>query len=272
VQRTLAGTRPQLILAPVIYRMIRLVILPQASDSVSIDLLTYQDLEALKSRKGRASQQANSAGSLSKRYLILTHISEFERVHFPLPLEHASAESGDATAAAAHRQQGNASTSAPAASSQGESVHDALRRALNEKKELQSQVSALKRERDELSSRLKAREREIESERAEHKRELQKKAKEAESSNSELRRKREVERELRDRVKELSTELENAKNSKQRGATRNGGGSRWRTPQQNRRSSRSPASSRCVYFVSLLSHCSESVSNVSAFATMLLMI
>lgn len=66
----------------------------QQSDSVFMDLLTYQDLEALKSKKqqqGGAAAAAAAArplptSSASKRYLILTYASEFDRVHYPLPL------------------------------------------------------------------------------------------------------------------------------------------------------------------------------------------
>ena len=60
----------------------------QASDSVFVDLLTYQDLEVLKSRKsgGQAPQQAKPLVPNNKRYLILTYAAEFDRVHYPLPL------------------------------------------------------------------------------------------------------------------------------------------------------------------------------------------
>jgi coiled-coil domain-containing protein 61 len=60
----------------------------QQSDSVFIDLLTYQDLELLKSKKnkGAAQQQARPMQTNNKRYLILTYAAEFDRVHYPLPL------------------------------------------------------------------------------------------------------------------------------------------------------------------------------------------
>lgn len=61
-----------------------------ASESVFVDLLTYQDLEVLKQRKaGGAAQSAGAAkpaASSNKRYLILTYAAEFDRVHYPLPL------------------------------------------------------------------------------------------------------------------------------------------------------------------------------------------
>jgi coiled-coil domain-containing protein 61 len=60
------------------------------SDSVFVDLLTYADLEMLKARKtGQAASAGNSIPSSKtqhKRYIILTYQSEFDRVHYPLPL------------------------------------------------------------------------------------------------------------------------------------------------------------------------------------------
>ena len=65
------------------------------SDSVFIDLLTYSDLEMLRQRKGKEnSLGSNSSGATAiakakatgKRYLILTYSSEYDRVHYPLPL------------------------------------------------------------------------------------------------------------------------------------------------------------------------------------------
>lgn len=62
----------------------------KASDSVTLDLLTYADLELLRNRKAgvvsrpRPNQQ-NSALT-AKRYLILIYTVEFDRIHYPLPL------------------------------------------------------------------------------------------------------------------------------------------------------------------------------------------
>lgn len=59
--------------------------LKQNSESVFIDLLTYQDLEMLKSRKSRRGATDTSTSSISsrvssnKRYIILTYASEFDR-------------------------------------------------------------------------------------------------------------------------------------------------------------------------------------------------
>eukprot|EP01084_Bolivina_argentea_P143877 252574_1 len=60
--------------------------------SVFIDLLTYQDLEILKARKtSKSSIQPQSLNvtqrTKNKRYLILTYVVEFDRVHYPLALK-----------------------------------------------------------------------------------------------------------------------------------------------------------------------------------------
>ncbi|XP_078787400.1 centrosomal protein CCDC61 isoform X2 [Oryzias latipes] len=62
----------------------------KTSDSVTLDLLTYADLELLRNRKAgvvsrpRAHQQ--SSALTAKRYLILIYTVEFDRIHYPLPL------------------------------------------------------------------------------------------------------------------------------------------------------------------------------------------
>jgi coiled-coil domain-containing protein 61 len=67
------------------------------SDSVFVDLLTYADLEALKSKRaGAPPRAAPSSKTNNKRYLILTYAAEFDRVHYPLPLLHEDAPSADA--------------------------------------------------------------------------------------------------------------------------------------------------------------------------------
>uniref|UniRef100_A0A3Q2H2M1 Centrosomal protein CCDC61 n=1 Tax=Equus caballus TaxID=9796 RepID=A0A3Q2H2M1_HORSE len=63
--------------------------LTQSSESVTLDLLTYTDLESLRNRKmgGRPGAQASRSAQLnSKRYLILIYSVEFDRIHYPLPL------------------------------------------------------------------------------------------------------------------------------------------------------------------------------------------
>ena len=61
------------------------------SSSVSLDILSFRDLEALRgggssSMRGRPQSQDPLPVHGGKRYLILTYKSEFERVHYPLPL------------------------------------------------------------------------------------------------------------------------------------------------------------------------------------------
>ncbi|CAL8362519.1 unnamed protein product [Lota lota] len=62
----------------------------KVSDSVTLDLLTYADLELLRNRKAgvvgrpRGGQQSPALGA--KRYLILIYTVEFDRIHYPLPV------------------------------------------------------------------------------------------------------------------------------------------------------------------------------------------
>ncbi|XP_012919530.1 centrosomal protein CCDC61 isoform X1 [Mustela nigripes] len=63
--------------------------LTQSSESVTLDLLTYTDLESLRNRKmgSRSGPLASRSAQLnSKRYLILIYSVEFDRIHYPLPL------------------------------------------------------------------------------------------------------------------------------------------------------------------------------------------
>uniref|UniRef100_A0A2R9AIX9 Centrosomal protein CCDC61 n=1 Tax=Pan paniscus TaxID=9597 RepID=A0A2R9AIX9_PANPA len=63
--------------------------LTQSSESVTLDLLTYTDLESLRNHKmgGRPGSLAPRSAQLnSKRYLILIYSVEFDRIHYPLPL------------------------------------------------------------------------------------------------------------------------------------------------------------------------------------------
>jgi len=59
----------------------------QRSETVFADLLTYSDLEMLRSRQTRKPLNT-AARPNNKRYLILTYAVEFDRVHYPLPLAH----------------------------------------------------------------------------------------------------------------------------------------------------------------------------------------
>eukprot|EP01135_Chromosphaera_perkinsii_P003567 Nk52_evm25s248 gene=Nk52_evmTU25s248 len=60
----------------------------QDSNSVGLELLTYSHLEALRSKKaGEHPKSINrNSNNNSKRYLIMTYTSEFDKTHYPLPL------------------------------------------------------------------------------------------------------------------------------------------------------------------------------------------
>ena len=66
--------------------------LQRRSASVTVDVLTYNDVEQLRQSKGLSpaspGRTARTRGLVpnNKRYLILTYASEFDRVHYPLPL------------------------------------------------------------------------------------------------------------------------------------------------------------------------------------------
>ncbi|PRW56091.1 coiled-coil domain-containing 61-like isoform X1 [Chlorella sorokiniana] len=87
---------------PVFVKML-LSAVRQESDSVFVDLLTFADLELLRSKRASAGSGASTAAAAAgqaqqaaapsapppghnKRYLILTYAAEFDRVHYPLPL------------------------------------------------------------------------------------------------------------------------------------------------------------------------------------------
>lgn len=63
----------------------------KTNNSVRLDLLTYSDLETLRKKRSHPldTSFANQSTSLSmstKRYLIMTFTSEFDSIHYPLPL------------------------------------------------------------------------------------------------------------------------------------------------------------------------------------------
>ncbi|CAL7949611.1 unnamed protein product [Xylocopa violacea] len=61
----------------------------KTSESITLDLLTFEDLELLRARKfERNSYSSLGNGTNNRRYLILTYTVEFDRIHYPLPLEY----------------------------------------------------------------------------------------------------------------------------------------------------------------------------------------
>ncbi len=62
--------------------------LRRSSDSVSLDMLTYHDLERVKARlDDNGLPISNGLPPSRKRYLILTYMAEYDRVQYPLPLQ-----------------------------------------------------------------------------------------------------------------------------------------------------------------------------------------
>ena len=57
------------------------------ADSVFVDLLTARDLEQLRARKRGAPAPSEAPLPSDRRYLIVTYAAEFDRVHYPLPLD-----------------------------------------------------------------------------------------------------------------------------------------------------------------------------------------
>ncbi|CAK60980.1 unnamed protein product (macronuclear) [Paramecium tetraurelia] len=55
------------------------------TETVYIDILTYQDLEQIKNKRSNKQPTQNLAPN-NKRYLILSYVVEFDKVHYPLPL------------------------------------------------------------------------------------------------------------------------------------------------------------------------------------------
>ncbi|KAJ8925585.1 hypothetical protein NQ315_009425 [Exocentrus adspersus] len=57
----------------------------RTSESVTLDLLTFEDLELLRSRK--ITKSVGSSNN-NRRYLIVTYVVEFDKIRYPLPLEY----------------------------------------------------------------------------------------------------------------------------------------------------------------------------------------
>ena len=120
--------------------------------SVSLDILTYADLQALKRRKagqpeGGAQTSAGSANN--KRYIIVTYESQFDRVHYPLPLSPAAQAQAEGQHAQAEGQHALPASAGRVAS---QHQHEQL---LQEKGELQSAYERLQRDSSREVSRLR---------------------------------------------------------------------------------------------------------------------
>ena len=62
----------------------------KSSKSVILDLLTYEDLEAMWKKKlgTKKKEKIESSNPQAKRYLILTYNVEFDHIHYPLALSY----------------------------------------------------------------------------------------------------------------------------------------------------------------------------------------
>ncbi len=64
-------------------------LLKLASDTVTVDLLTIKDVDDMKRASGKEMPEREYSQEVlnAKRFLILTEETEFDWVHYPLPLE-----------------------------------------------------------------------------------------------------------------------------------------------------------------------------------------
>ncbi|XP_019355071.2 centrosomal protein CCDC61 isoform X2 [Alligator mississippiensis] len=188
--------------------------LSQSSEAVSLDLLTYDDLEALRSRKAGAGPRpapppaAAAAQLRAKRYLILVYSVEFDRIHYPLPLPYTGKPDPAALRQAVRQLQAEvARLRAQPGSGSGRDPRDAeIRQLRDELAEARAErggsteVAALRR----LARGLEA---ELLRERTRHQRATAQRLHEAQQLASQLAEAKAAERSLRLRVKSLTNEL-----------------------------------------------------------------
>ena len=201
--------------------------LNENSTSVFLDLLTYEDLEILKSRAGAAARPGRpSAGN--KRYIILTYAAEFDRVHYPLPLLYEDPDPALMRDTILKLRQEVQSLRARGLSSSGTfslkaenrnlreengSLKAQLQRAVRSERsesyeEVSTQLKLVKRERNILQNRLEAIEDDLEGVRSAHRKATKKKEREYVALADENAKYRQSNRELRSRCRALESELE----------------------------------------------------------------
>ncbi|XP_020835479.1 centrosomal protein CCDC61 isoform X1 [Phascolarctos cinereus] len=204
--------------------------LMQSSESVTLDLLTYTDLEALRNRKvgPRPGPSAPRSAQLnSKRYLILIYSVEFDRIHYPLPLPYQGKPDPVVLQGIIRslKEELAALRSRDGRDAEIRHLREQLSRAVNEKRELEV---ALGRAREEAGGRatthqevavLKAMvaslEEELRRERGQHHRTAGRRGQECRRLTQELEEVKSSERSLRARLKYLSSELAQYKRGRQ---------------------------------------------------------
>ncbi|QDZ24937.1 hypothetical protein HOP50_15g74800 [Chloropicon primus] len=201
--------------------------LNENSSSVFLDLLTYEDLESLKSRAG-ATSRTDRASTGNRRYIILTYAAEFDRVHYPLPLLYEDPDPDlmrETILKLRQEIQGLRARSLSSSSTfslKAENRHlreengnlkAQMQRAIRSEKsdsydELSTQLKLVKRERNILQTRLEALEDDLERIRSSHRKVLKKKDKEHAVLADENAKCRASNRDLRSRNRALESELD----------------------------------------------------------------
>lgn len=196
----------------------------KSSDCVTLDLLTYSDLEALRNKKlgvRRPSPAKSSRQLQAKRYLILTYSVEFDRIHYPLALPYSGKPDPvllreTIRALQTELEKSKKQGQKPSAFSRLQREYDAL---LQEKEELEEAFQSFKQEvmltREGNASKeirilkkvIRNLEEDIMKERTKHQRYANKKNEEMRALLQELEDLRSSERTLRTRVKSLTNEL-----------------------------------------------------------------
>eukprot|EP00879_Flechtneria_rotunda_P015934 GHRR01016664.1.p1 GENE.GHRR01016664.1~~GHRR01016664.1.p1 ORF type:complete len:521 (+),score=205.06 GHRR01016664.1:133-1695(+) len=198
----------------VFVRMLQSAVTHQ-SDSVFVDLLTYQDLELLKSKKA-----ANGIGAAApprqlpvsnKRYLILTYASEFDRVHYPLPL--LEEEQPDPQRLKSVIKQLKQQLDDMQAGHQLQHSRQQQQQSSIRQRSGGASQASVDADSSVLASRLEVVQAELQQERAEHKRELRRKARQIQELQDELSRSHAAARDLRLHMKDLQQQLDDARRS-----------------------------------------------------------
>ncbi|KAK7476249.1 hypothetical protein BaRGS_00032525 [Batillaria attramentaria] len=236
----------------------------QSSNSVSLDLLTYADLELLRQKKSAGSEvkssipASRSSGTLvSKRYLIVTYTVEFDRIHYPLPLPYVGKPDPRALQETIRQLRAENRKLKQAGYSEHrardfEKLQRECQRLAKEKEEVEQEFMQYRREMRNTASGHAAKdlrtlkgvvrslEQELMREKTEHQRAASKRGQEYRELLDEVEELRASERNLRVRVKSLTNELAVYRRGRQPSRT----ASRERIPSLDRLSKHNNSSSR----------------------------